>query len=388
MAARRPQQAHTVNSPTLALAIELIRRQSITPRDEGCQELLAARLRELGFAAESLCFGDVTNLWARYGSQPPLFVFAGHTDVVPPGPEDQWRFPPFAGIVDDGTLHGRGAADMKGSLAAMVTACERFVSSHPHPLGSIAFLVTSDEEGPAHDGTLKVIEHLQARQEHIDWCLIGEPSGREMVADTIKNGRRGSLNAHLWVHGLQGHVAYPERVVNPIHRFAPALAELTTTVWDDGNAFFPPTSFQISNLRAGIGADNVVPGVLEAQFNFRYSTVFTAAELEARVETILARHGLDYTIDWRASGDPFLTPGGRLLEATIRSVLELIGIHCEVSTTGGTSDGRFIARTGAEVIELGPVNATIHQVNEQVRTKDLDTLSLIYERILGHLLVA
>jgi succinyl-diaminopimelate desuccinylase len=373
-------------SPTLALAIELVRRPSITPLDEGCQELLAARLRPLGFTVESLCFGEVTNLWARYGSQPPLFVLAGHTDVVPPGVEDQWRFPPFAGIVDDGDLHGRGAADMKGSLAAMITACERFVAKHPQPRGSIAFLVTSDEEGPAHHGTKKVIEHLQARQERIDWCLIGEPSGRERVADTIKNGRRGSLNAHLWVHGLQGHVAYPERVVNPIHRFAPALAELTTTVWDEGNAFFPPTSFQVSNLRAGIGADNVVPGVLEAQFNFRYSTVFTPVELQARVEAILARHGLDYTLEWRPSGDPFLTPGGALLEASVASASELLGIHCEISTTGGTSDGRFIAGTGAEVIELGPVNATIHQVNERVRVDDLDTLSQIYERIMQRLL--
>ncbi len=377
-----------MSSPTLALAVELVRRQSITPLDEGCQDLLAARLRPLGFAVESLCFGEVTNLWARYGSQPPLFVFAGHTDVVPPGLENKWRFPPFAGVVDNGNLYGRGAADMKGSLAAMITACERFVAKHPQPRGSIAFLVTSDEEGPARHGTIKVIEHLQARQERIDWCLIGEPSGRKRVADTIKNGRRGSLNAHLWVHGLQGHVAYPERVVNPIHRFAPALAELTTTVWDDGNAFFPPTSFQVSNLRAGIGADNVVPDVLEAQFNFRYSTVFTTAELQARVEAILTRHGLDYSLEWRPSGDPFLTPGGALLQASIRSVSEVLGIDCEISTTGGTSDGRFIAGTGAEVIELGPVNATIHQLNERVRVADLDTLSHIYERIMERLLGA
>jgi len=308
--------------------------------------------------------------------------------VVPPGLENKWRFPPFAGVVDNGNLYGRGAADMKGSLAAMITACERFVAKHPQPRGSIAFLVTSDEEGPARHGTIKVIEHLQARQERIDWCLIGEPSGRKRVADTIKNGRRGSLNAHLWVHGLQGHVAYPERVVNPIHRFAPALAELTTTVWDDGNAFFPPTSFQVSNLRAGIGADNVVPDVLEAQFNFRYSTVFTTAELQARVEAILTRHGLDYSLEWRPSGDPFLTPGGALLQASIRSVSEVLGIDCEISTTGGTSDGRFIAGTGAEVIELGPVNATIHQLNERVRVADLDTLSHIYERIMERLLGA
>lgn len=375
-----------VSSPTLSLAIELVRRPSITPVDEGCQELLAARLRPLGFAIETLRFGEVTNLWARYGTQAPLFVFAGHTDVVPPGPLDKWRYPPFAGVVDDGHLYGRGAADMKGSLAAMVTACERFLAKHPEPPGSIAFLITSDEEGPAHDGTLKVIEHLQARQEHIDWCLVGEPSGREMVADTIKNGRRGSLNAHLWVHGHQGHVAYPERVVNPIHRFAPALAELTATEWDGGNAFFQPTSFQVSNLRAGVGADNVVPGVLEAQFNFRYSTVFTTTELRSRVEAILAQHGLDYTIEWRPSGDPFLTAGGALLEASVRSVSEVLGIQCEISTTGGTSDGRFIARTGAEVIELGPVNATIHQVNERVRTQDLDLLSETYERIMECLL--
>lgn len=376
-----------MNSPTLALAIELIRRPSITPRDEGCQELLAAQLRSLGFTIERLRFGEVTNLWARYGSQPPLLVFAGHTDVVPPGPEDQWQFAPFAGTVNDGELYGRGAADMKGSLAAMVTACQRLLSQHPDLSGSIAFLITSDEEGPAQDGTIKVIEHLQARREQIDWCLVGEPSGREIVADTIKNGRRGSLNARLWVHGVQGHVAYPERVVNPIHRFAPALAELTATVWDDGNAFFPPTSFQISNLRAGIGADNVVPGVLEVQFNFRYSTVFTTAELQTRVEAILARHGINYAIEWQPSGDPFLTPGGALLAATMRSVSEVLGIRCEISTTGGTSDGRFIALTGAEVIELGPVNATIHQVNERVRVADLDTLSQIYERVMQHLLI-
>jgi succinyl-diaminopimelate desuccinylase len=378
----------TVRSPTLAFAIELVRRQSITPDDAGCQELLAARLRPLGFAIERLRFGGVTNLWARFGSRPPLFVFAGHTDVVPPGPRDKWQFPPFAGVVDEGHLYGRGAADMKGSLAAMITACERFVVKHPHPSGSIAFLITSDEEGPAQDGTLRVIEYLQARHEHIDWCLIGEPSGKVIVADTLKNGRRGSLNAHLWVHGHQGHIAYPERVVNPIHRFAPALAELTTTVWDEGNAFFPPTSFQVSNLRAGIGADNVVPGVLEVQFNFRYSTVFTTAELQARVAAVLTRHELDYTIEWRPSGDPFLTPGGALLEASTRSVSEVLGIHCDVCTSGGTSDGRFIARTGAEVIELGPVNTTIHQVNERVRTEDLETLSHIYERIMQRLLGA
>lgn len=375
-----------MGSPTLALAIELVRRRSITPVDGGCQTLLAERLQRLGFSVEHLGFGQVANLWARYGGQSPVFVFAGHTDVVPPGVEDKWRFPPFAGIVEGGDLYGRGAADMKGSLAAMVTACERFIRKCPRPHGSIAFLITSDEEGPARDGTVKVIEHLQARREHIDWCLVGEPSSREVVADTIKNGRRGSLNAHLWVHGLQGHVAYPERIVNPIHRFAPALTELTTTVWDQGHDFFPPTSLQVSNLRAGIGADNVVPGVLEAQFNVRYSPVFTATELQARIEAILARHALDYTIEWRPSGDPFLTPRGALLEASLSSVAEVLGIRCELSTAGGTSDGRFIARTGAEVIELGPVNATIHQVDERVRTEDLDTLSRIYEGILDRLL--
>lgn len=375
-----------MTSPTLALAIELLRRPSITPHDAGCQALLAARLQALGFAIEPLVFGEVTNLWARLGAHPPLFVFAGHTDVVPPGPEDDWRFPPFEPVVRNGYLYGRGSADMKGSLAAMVTACERFLADRPHPRGSLALLLTSDEEGAARDGTARVVTHLQARHERIDWCLIGEPSSKESIADTIKNGRRGSLNAYLRVFGLQGHVAYPERTVNPIHRFAPALAELTTTVWDGGNAFFPPSSFQVSNLNTGIGADNVVPGLLEARFNFRYSTAVRCDELQARVKAMLDRHALDYALEWLPVGAPFLTERGPLLEAVIGAITEVTGTTAEVSTSGGTSDGRFIAPTGAEVIELGPVNATIHQVDERVRTTDLDTLSHLYQCILERLL--
>lgn len=375
-------------SATLDLAKALIARPSVTPDDAGCQHLLAQRLEPLGFRIEHLPFGPVANLWARRGTTDPLFVFAGHTDVVPPGPLADWSSPPFAPEVRDGWLHGRGAADMKGSLAAMVTATERFVASHPNHDGSIAFLITSDEEGDAVDGTVKVVEALAARGEHIDWCLVGEPSSADRVGDTVKNGRRGSLNGRLIVHGTQGHVAYPHLAENPIHRAAPALAELAGIEWDQGNAFFPPTSFQISNIRAGTGANNVIPGQLEALFNLRFSTATTEATLRDRVETVLRQHGLRYTLHWALSGNPFLTPAGALVEAVQAAIRTTLGIEPQLSTSGGTSDGRFIAPTGAEVVELGPVNATIHQVNERVGVAELESLSSAYEAVLARLLGA
>ena len=368
---------------TLELARELIRRPSVTPDDAGCQDLLAEHLRPLGFRARSLPFGDVSNLWARRGTAPPLFVFLGHTDVVPPGPEDAWATPPFDPVLRDGYLHGRGAADMKGSLAAMVTACARFLARRPEPRGSIALLVTSDEEGPAVDGTRRVVEALD---DPIDWCVVGEPSSRERVGDTVKHGRRGSLNGRLTVRGVQGHIAYPDRAVNPIHGACAALAELAEIAWDEGSADFPPTRFQVSNVRSGTGAVNVIPGSLEALFNLRYSPALTHREIMERVESVLDRHGLRREIDWQHSAAPFLTPRGRLLDAVTAAVREVSGIDPELSTAGGTSDGRFIAPTGAEVIELGPVNATIHQVDERVSCEDLDRLSRMYERILERLL--
>ena len=373
-------------SPTLSLAVELVRRPSVTPDDGGCQHLLGERLLALGFRLEPMRFGEVDNLWARRGTEDPLFCFAGHTDVVPTGPAEEWSSPPFAATVRDGLLWGRGAADMKGSLAAMVTACERFVAGHPRHRGSIAFLLTSDEEGPAVDGTVRVLETLSRRGERITWCLVGEPTSLAQVGDALKNGRRGSLNARLTVHGVQGHVAYPDRAENPIHRFAPALAELCALEWDRGNEFFPPTRFQVSNLASGTGAENVIPGRLEAAFNFRFSSEVTAAELEARVESVLARHGLRYDLRWNLSGNPFLTPRGTLLEVTTQAVRETVGIDPDVNTAGGTSDGRFIATTGAEVLELGPLNATIHQVDERVAIEDLERLSTMYERLIERLL--
>ena len=374
------------DSPTLNLARKLIARPSVTPEDAGCQELLIERLAPLGFRVERLRFGEVDNFWARRGDKGPLFVFAGHTDVVPPGPRDLWQSDPFDPVVRDGRLYGRGAADMKGSLAAMVTACERFLAAHPDPRGSIAFLVTSDEEGPGVDGTRRVVETLQERGETMDWCLVGEPSSRRWVGDVIKNGRRGSLGGRLVVRGKQGHVAYPHLARNPIHLFAPVLAELCAARWDDGNEFFPPTSFQVSNLHAGTGADNVIPATLEALFNFRYSTETDDTRLKAAVAAILDRHGLDYHLEWRLSGRPFLTAAGALVEAARTSIREVTGRDCRLSTDGGTSDGRFIAPTGAQVVELGPLNATIHQVNEWVGVDDLETLSMLYERILITLL--
>jgi len=374
-------------SPTLELAMELISRRSVTPDDSGCQELMISRLEPLGFTIERLPFEEVTNLWARRGNQGPLFCFAGHTDVVPPGPEDQWQFPPFEPRIEDGYLCGRGAADMKGSLAAFVTAVERFLARHPEHKGSIALLITSDEEGPFINGTTRVIDHLEARQEKIDWCIVGEPSSTEKVGDVIKNGRRGSLSGSLRVQGVQGHVAYPHLVRNPIHEAAPALAELAATTWDEGNEFFPPTSFQISNIHAGTGATNVVPGHVEVEFNFRFSTEVTADELKERVQNILDRHGLEWEIDWTLSGNPFLTPAGSLVDAARESIRAQLGYETELSTSGGTSDGRFIAPTGAQVIELGPCNATIHKINERVLASDLDALSRLYEEILVRLLV-
>jgi succinyl-diaminopimelate desuccinylase len=377
----------TSTSPTLDLAMELISRRSVTPEDDGCQELMISRLEKLGFRIERLPFEEVTNLWARRGDSGPLFCFAGHTDVVPSGPEEQWQFPPFEPRIEEGYLCGRGAADMKGSLAAFVTAVERFVANHPDHQGSIALLITSDEEGPFINGTTRVIDHLEARNEKIDWCIVGEPSSTEKVGDVIKNGRRGSLSGTLKVRGIQGHVAYPHLVRNPIHEAAPALAELAATVWDEGNEFFPPTSFQISNINAGTGATNVVPGHVDIAFNFRFSTEVTADELKVRVREILDRHGLEWDIDWILSGNPFLTAAGSLVDAARESIRSVMGYETELSTSGGTSDGRFIAPTGAQVLELGPCNATIHKINERVRASDLDDLSHLYENILARLLV-
>lgn len=373
-------------SPTLELARELIRRPSVTPNDRGCQQLLAERLQPLGFQVEHLRFGEVDNLWARRGDAAPLFVFAGHTDVVPPGPREQWETDPFDPVIRDGMLYGRGAADMKSSIAAMVIACERFIAANPGHRGSIGFLITSDEEGPAADGTVKVIEHLHARDEPIDYCLVGEPSSENELGDVVKNGRRGSLNGRLLVHGQQGHVAYPQLAENPIHRAAPALAELAAETWDRGNEFFPPTTFQISNINGGTGAENVIPGELDVMFNLRFSTESTAASIRSRVEAMLKRHRLDFDIDWKLSGEPFLTPAGELVDAAGEAIRQVTGKPTRLSTSGGTSDGRFIAPTGAQVLELGPLNATIHKVNECVKADDVETLSRIYERILAILL--
>jgi len=373
-------------SATLALTEQLIRRPSVTPLDEGCQQLMADRLAAIGFDIESMFFEDTLNLWARRGQGKPLFCFAGHTDVVPTGPLDKWQTPPFEPSIRDGFLYGRGAADMKGSLAAMVVATERFLAQKPELKGDIAFLITSDEEGPFINGTKRVIETLEARQEKISWCLVGEPSSTNQVGDVIKNGRRGSLTGYLTVKGVQGHVAYPHLVDNPIHRAAPALAALSQEVWDHGNAFFPATSFQISNINAGTGATNVVPGELTLTFNFRYSTEVTAEQLQQRVQAILHQHGLDYQLDWTLNGLPFLTDRGPLVEAAVAAVKKVQGFSTSLETSGGTSDGRFIAPTGAQVVELGPCNGSIHKINEHVRVNDLDLLTEMYEAILWQLL--
>ena len=383
----KPTSTHSSTlSPTLSLALALMREPSVTPFDANCQTLMIDRLERIGFRVERLRFGDVDNFWARRGDKGPVLAFAGHTDVVPTGPVENWSVPPFAPEIRDGMLMGRGAADMKGSLAAMVVACENFVASHPDHQGSIAFLITSDEEGVAINGTVKVIELLESRQEKITWALVGEPSSSERLGDVIKNGRRGSLNGVLTVIGVQGHVAYPHKADNPIHRAAPALAELTAEVWDHGNEFFPATSFQISNIAAGTGANNVIPGAMTVVFNFRFSTELTETELRERTEAILKKHGLLYKLDWSLSGHPFLTAKGELVTAAVESIRDICGIESELSTTGGTSDGRFIAPTGAQVLELGPINATIHKVNEEIRAADLDTLTDIYERIMVKLL--
>jgi len=373
-------------SATLELTIDLMRRRSVTPVDDGCQTQMMRRLEAIGFTTTPLRFGDVDNFWAVRGGEGPILCFAGHTDVVPTGPEQQWQHAPFEPALVDDKLYGRGAADMKGSLAAMVTACERFVAANPRHRGQIAFLITSDEEGVAINGTVKVVEWLESRGEKIRWCVVGEPSSSARVGDAIKNGRRGSLGATLTIKGVQGHVAYPERAKNPIHLAAPALAELAAQQWDNGNAFFPATSFQISNINSGTGATNVIPGTLTALFNFRFSTEVTDAQLRQRTEAILDKHGLDYDIEWALSGAPFLTASGELVEAAQQSIHAIAGIDTELSTAGGTSDGRFIAPTGAQVVELGPVNATIHKVDEHVVAADLDQLSAMYEGILQRLL--
>jgi len=375
------------NDPTLALALDLISRPSVTPEDEGCQPLMIERLQKLGFNIENLRFADVDNFWARKNTSGPLLVFAGHTDVVPTGPVEQWDVHPFKPEIIDGILYGRGAADMKGSLACMIVACENFINEHPNHKGSIGFLITSDEEGPSINGTVKVIEHLEARNEKIDMCLVGEPSSTNKVGDVVKNGRRGSLSGNLTVLGKQGHVAYPHLAENPIHTAAPALAELTQEKWDEGNDFFPATSFQISNINAGTGANNVIPGDCKIRFNLRFSTALNEAQIKQRVEAILNKHNLNYELEWVLSGHPFLTPKGELVEATCKAIKDICGYTTELSTAGGTSDGRFIAPTGAQVLELGPLNATIHQVNEHVNANDLITLTKIYQRMMKHLLL-
>ncbi|UTA46757.1 succinyl-diaminopimelate desuccinylase [Simiduia sp. 21SJ11W-1] len=376
-----------MSSPTIQLACDLIARPSVTPRDEGCQEMMIARLEAIGFHVERLRFGEVDNFWAERGSGGTLLAFAGHTDVVPTGPESQWRFPPFEPTLHEGMLYGRGAADMKGSLAAMVTACEDFVAKHPSHPGRIGFLITSDEEGPAVDGTVKVVEWLQANNKKIDCCLVGEPSSTHKVGDVIKNGRRGSLGAKLTVKGIQGHVAYPHLADNPIHAMAPALTELAAEMWDGGNEFFPATSFQVSNINGGTGATNVIPGEVEIVFNFRFSTEVTEDILRTRTEAILKKHGLNYAVEWNLSGQPFLTSQGELVDAIVGAIEDVEGRKTELSTAGGTSDGRFIAPTGSQVVELGPVNATIHKVDECVSAADLDKLHCIYLRTLERLLL-
>jgi succinyl-diaminopimelate desuccinylase len=370
----------------LELTRALIACPSVTPADAGCQALMTERLAASGFSIETLQFGSVTNLWARRGDARPVLCFAGHTDVVPTGPLEEWRSDPFTPVIRDGVLYGRGAADMKSGLAAMVTATEEFVAAHPDHRGSIAFLITSDEEGPSVDGTKRVVEALKARGETIDWCIVGEPSSGQSVGDTIKIGRRGSLSGRLTVHGVQGHVAYPQLAENPVHTLAPALAELTARTWDAGDAFFQPTTFQISNLNAGTGAPNVIPGELKARFNLRYSPVQTVEVLKSTVEDILARHGVRHTIEWYVSGEPFYTPPGELSQAAVDAITAVTGAAPQLSTGGGTSDGRFIAPLGAQVVELGVTNATIHKVNECVRVEEIGLLHRMYRGVLERLL--
>jgi succinyl-diaminopimelate desuccinylase len=373
-------------TPALELAQELIRRRSVTPEDGGCQELIAARLGAAGFACEPMRFGEVSNLWARRGTARPLLCFAGHTDVVPTGPLSEWQSDPFVPTLRDGRLYGRGAADMKSSIAAFTVAAEAFVRERPRHSGSLAFLLTSDEEGPSVDGTVRVVERLQARGERLDYCIIGEPSSASALGDMVRVGRRGSLSAKVTVRGVQGHVAYPEQVKNPIHLLAPALAEIAATVWDRGNEFFPPTSFQVSNLNAGTGAENVVPGAAEMRCNFRFSTASSEQSLKDRFEGVLRKHGLDYAIAWTSGGKPFLSKAGKLTEAVLASVRASAGCTPQLSTGGGTSDGRFIIDICPEVVELGPVNASIHKLDENIEVAALDQLVAIYLGILRALL--
>lgn len=379
-------------SATLDLAKQLIRIPSVTPEDLGCQKIIADRLSDIGFTIENLRFADVDNLWARYGTQSPLFVFAGHTDVVPTGPVEQWSSDPFTPTISNDVMTARGSADMKSSIAAMVCACEDFLTdkkavSALETAGSIAFLITSDEEGPAIDGTVKVIEHLVGNNEKIDWCLVGEPTSTNTVGDVIKNGRRGSLSGDLTIHGVQGHIAYPHLAKNPVHLFAGALQDLCDETWDNGNDFFPPTSFQISNIHAGTGASNVIPGDLNVQFNLRFSTAITDQQIKQRIEAILNKHQLGYTINWSLSGQPFLTPGGELVEAAKQAIKSVCDIDTELSTSGGTSDGRFIAPTGAQVLELGPVNESIHKIDENINIAELEKLTAVYTELLKRLFI-
>jgi succinyl-diaminopimelate desuccinylase len=377
-----------MQSATLALTKQLISRASVTPDDQGCQQLMIERLEAIGFVVENLRFDDVDNFWAVRGESGPILCFAGHTDVVPTGPEANWTYPPFEPTECDGQLYGRGAADMKGSLAAMVVAVEQFVAAHPNHTGRIAFLITSDEEGIATNGTVRVVEWLQQQGITPDYCLVGEPSSTARCGDVIKNGRRGSLGCTMRIKGKQGHVAYPHLASNPVHKAAPALTELTTEVWDQGNQFFPATSFQISNINGGTGVTNVIPGELQIMFNFRFSTEVTDQILRQRTEAILAKHGLEYEMDWVLSGQAFLTAEGQLVDAAVASILDVTGIETELSTAGGTSDGRFIAPMGTQVVELGPVNASIHQVDENVNIADLDTLTAIYQSLLAKLFIS
>jgi succinyl-diaminopimelate desuccinylase len=372
---------------TLQLAKALIARRSLTPDDAGCQEILIERLKKLGFIVERMRFGNVDNFWARRGIDSPVLVFAGHTDVVPSGPVESWLSPPFEPTLRDDMLYGRGAADMKTSIAAFITAIEAFVADHPEHEGSIALLITSDEEGVAVDGTVRVVEALQARGEKLDYCIVGEPTSNKLVGDMIKNGRRGSLSGTLTVQGIQGHIAYPHLVKNPIHMAAPAIAELAGTTWDNGNEYFPPTSWQVSNINGGTGATNVVPGTVEILFNFRFSTASTEQELKNKVHAILDKHELTYDLQWELSGKPYLTPKGNLVAAISHAIGQSYGITPELSTSGGTSDGRFIADICPQVIEFGPLNATIHKLNECVAVADIEPLKLTYQRTLEKLLL-
>ena len=374
------------DTPTLTLAKDLLSRQSVTPEDAGCQELMIKRLEALGFTIEIMVFEDTTNFWARRGTEAPLFTFAGHTDVVPTGSLTQWNTDPFEPTIIDGMLYARGAADMKGSLACMIVAVERFISEHPEHKGSLSFLITSDEEGPFINGTTRVVDTLKERNEIIDMCIVGEPSSTQYVGDVVKNGRRGSLTGNLTVKGIQGHVAYPHIARNPIHQSMAALLELTTTEWDLGNTYFPPTSFQIPNMNSGTGASNVIPGTAEIMFNFRFSTESTVEGLQQRVIELLDKHNLEYDLDWIINGLPFLTDTGDLLTAVVDAVATVNQQKPELLTTGGTSDGRFIAQMGSQVIELGPVNATIHKVNECVKVDDLEKLTDMYQEVLNNLL--